>query len=175
MAGARAKRGKGKDAPPPQDTPPTPSLELPGLAFDAPPPHDDELEAAKPNGRPPHVPTPGLRRSVQAMANYRIPEDEIAFAVGISKNTLLKYYSVEIRRGHMAAKIRVHQTAYSMAVSGDNTAMTIFWLKVNSGWSEKVRHQMLDDEGNPVSWIVMAPAPAATTREWQRQLPPLQH
>ena len=175
---AAKRRARGKAASKGQDhTPPPAPLDddalldlLPGFAPSAGPVHDDD-EAAK-GGRPPHAPTPATRRSVEAMSTYRIPQITIAAAIGISEPTLRKHYRQEIARGHGKSTLAVHRTLFKMAVSGKSIAATIFWTKVNSGWSEKVQHQAVDADGNPVRWAVFAPTPIASSAEWQQQFDP---
>ena len=43
-------------------------------------------------GRRAHAPDPGLRRQVEAMAAYGIPEPDISRVAGIDPKTLRKYY-----------------------------------------------------------------------------------
>jgi hypothetical protein len=40
-------------------------------------------------------------------------------------------------QGRAESSLRIRQTAYEMAISGNNTAMTIFWLKTREGFREK--------------------------------------
>jgi hypothetical protein len=50
-------------------------------------------------GRRAHQPDPGLRRQVEALAAYGIPEYEISRVVGIDPKTLRKYYFDELDLG----------------------------------------------------------------------------
>lgn len=150
-------------APPPDEM----GASLVGLATGGAPHDDDEAAAA---GRPAHKPTEGTRKAVRTMSAYQIPQDEIAEAVGVTAKTLRKHYVLELKQGLMNARLRVHRTAYEMATSGENTAMTIFWLKVKSGWREPPKqHQAVDAEGRPINWVVLAPPMPGSTAEWQQK------
>ena len=50
-----------------------------------------------------HKPTPLLRRQVEAMAGYGVPEKDIGGVVGIDPKTLRKHYRQELDHGHVKA------------------------------------------------------------------------
>ena len=54
-------------------------------------------------GRPPHTPEPAIRRQVEAMAGYGVPEADIARVIGIDAKTLRKHYRQELDLGHIKA------------------------------------------------------------------------
>ncbi len=83
-----------------------------------------------------HKVTDEMRRQVETLSGYGLTKEQVAPALSISKSTLEKYYSAELVNGRAKALAKVAQTAYQMATSGDNTAMTIFVLKTQAGWRE---------------------------------------
>ena len=48
--------------------------------------------------------------------------------------TLRKHFAAELAMGRQYQEARVAKTAYQMAVSGRNPAMTRFWLHTRAGW-----------------------------------------
>lgn len=66
-----------------------------------------------------------------------IDDAEICDVLEVSPQQLEELYAQELRRARTLANSRVVATAYQMATSGKDKAMTIFWLKSRVGWSEK--------------------------------------
>ena len=90
------------------------------------------------NGFKAHEPTEIGRKSVEEMAGFGIPQDNIARVIGISPDTLRKHYRDELDLGHVKANTRVAQNLFSIATGDGRQAVTaaIFWLRVRAGWSE---------------------------------------
>jgi hypothetical protein len=86
-------------------------------------------------GRRAHKPDPALRRQVEAMAAYGIPEANIAAVVGIDPKTLRKHYRDELDLGETKANAQVAGYLFNAAKNGNVTAQT-FWLKTRSKWRE---------------------------------------
>jgi hypothetical protein len=83
-----------------------------------------------------------------------IPQDQICSALDISKPTLRKHFGGELEHAYDKAKAKVTQTAFSMAVSGKNPSMTMFWLKTQAGWSSKQQVDVTSD-GNSIERTVL--------------------
>lgn len=93
-------------------------------------------------GRPAHKPDPNLRRQVEAMAAYGIPEADVARVVGIDPKTLRKHYREELDLGETKANAQVAGYLFNAAKGGNVTAQ-IFWLKTRAKWREtpmELRH-----------------------------------
>jgi hypothetical protein len=93
-------------------------------------------------GRRAHKPDPIVRRQVEAMAAYGIPEVDIAGVVGIDAKTLRKHYRDELDLGETKANAQVAGFLFSAARSG-NVSAQIFWLKTRARWREtpvEVKH-----------------------------------
>src|SRR5215208_3571410 len=93
-------------------------------------------------GRRAHKPDPALRRQVEAMAAYGIPETDISRVVGIDAKTLRKHYREELDLGETKANAQVAGFLFNSARSGNVTAQ-IFWLKTRARWREtptELRH-----------------------------------
>jgi hypothetical protein len=86
----------------------------------------------------PHEPTEKDRKTVESMAGYGIPPDEIARVIGISVPTMRKWYAYELDTGHIKANSQVAQSLYQKAMGSGQGAVTacIFWLKVRAHWVE---------------------------------------
>lgn len=85
-----------------------------------------------------HKPTPETQAIVERASGFGIPQQQIARLMGISINTLRKYYEKELAVGSAKATLNIANALYSSAMSG-NVAAQIFWMKARAGWSEKVR------------------------------------
>jgi hypothetical protein len=93
-------------------------------------------------GRPAHKPDPTVRRQVESMAAYGIPEHDIARVVGIDPKTLRKHYRDELDLGETKANAQVAGFLFNSAKSG-NVSAQIFWLKTRARWREtpvELRH-----------------------------------
>ena len=93
-------------------------------------------------GRRAHKPDQGLRRQVEAMAAYGIPEPDIARVMHIDPKTLRKHYRDELDLGESKANAQVAGFLFNAAKNGNVTAQ-IFWLKTRARWREtpmELRH-----------------------------------
>jgi hypothetical protein len=93
-------------------------------------------------GRRAHKPDPALRRQVEAMAAYGIPETDISRVVHIDPKTLRKHYREELDLGESKANAQVAGFLFNAAKNGNVTAQ-IFWLKTRARWREtpvELRH-----------------------------------
>ncbi|WP_198384964.1 hypothetical protein [Roseomonas sp. KE2513] len=85
----------------------------------------------------PYAPTEEQRRTVRVMAGFGFPQPDIATLLEIDPKTLRVHFRRELDRGSVEATVKVAQTLYQMATSGQNTAASIFWMKARAGWREK--------------------------------------
>jgi len=88
--------------------------------------------------RPPHEPSEKDRKTVESMASYGIPQQDIARVIGLTLPTLHKWYRYELDTGHIKANSMVAQSLFQKATGSGQGAVTacIFWLKVRAGWVE---------------------------------------
>jgi hypothetical protein len=82
-----------------------------------------------------HAPDPVLRRQVETMAAYGIPETDISAVVGIDPKTLRKHYRDELDQAQTKANAQVAGFLFNAARNGNVTAQ-IFWLKTRAHWKE---------------------------------------
>jgi hypothetical protein len=86
-------------------------------------------------GRPSHQPTGAMRKQVETLAAYGIPEWDISRVVGIDPKTLRKYYADELDLGETKANAQVAGFLFAACRAG-NVGAQIFWLKTRARWRE---------------------------------------
>ena len=97
-------------------------------------------------GGPRHEPTSSTRNTVRSHAMAGTPQQKIADLMGISKNTLRKFYKDELNLGISQANAVVARGLYS-AASGEDfregiggysdfLRAAMFWAKTRMGWRE---------------------------------------
>jgi hypothetical protein len=96
-------------------------------------------------GRPPHLPNGDTRNKVFMLSTVGTRHEDIATVLGISADTLTKYYHDELAKGRIEANASVAETLFKQAKEGNTTAM-IFWLKSRAKWKETSQHEI---SGNP--------------------------
>jgi hypothetical protein len=96
-------------------------------------------------GRPPHLANETTRNKVFMLSTVGTRHEDIATVLGISADTLTKYYHDELAKGRIEANASVAETLFKQAKEGNTTAM-IFWLKSRAKWKETSQHEI---SGNP--------------------------
>ena len=104
-------------------------------------------------GRPAHQPTDQNRLQVKTLAAVGIRHEDIAAKLGISADTLTKYYRQELDDGRVDANALVAKSLFEQAKAG-NTAAMIFWLKTRAGWREHNVVEHANSEGEPLKMAV---------------------
>ena len=112
----------------------------------------DNVETGKDKGgRPAHLPTGDTRNKVFMLSTVGTRHEDIATVLGISADTLTKYYSDELAKGRIEANASVAETLFKQAKEGNTTAM-IFWLKSRAKWKETSQHEISGNpDGTPVN------------------------
>jgi hypothetical protein len=107
-----------------------------------------EVAPAQPRkrGRPPWQPTEAVRRQVQAMHTFGIPEDTIALVLGVGAKALRRHCRVELDTGLAKANAAVAEFLFSGIVGlpgkpafqdeRNRILAAFFWLKTRAGWKE---------------------------------------
>ena len=105
--------------------------------------------------RPAHTPDLALRRQVEAMAGYGIPEADISGMIGIDPKTLRKHYRHELDYGHTKANAKVAENLYRKATGEGREAViaAIFWLKTRARWKETSVHEVAGKVDTSVTFI----------------------
>ena len=140
----------------------------------------------RPNGRPPHIPTPEQRNMVEAMCAY-LRHEQIATIVGIGVRTLETKYRRELSVGKSKVTAMAAQTVVQMMTAkpderGHRPPGTLeaakFWLRTQEGWSEnngvasRARDEFEGQFEGKKAQIVSAAREIATTPsdEWGEDL-----
>ena len=90
--------------------------------------------------RPKFKPTDDQRELVKNLSALGIPQDDICTLVAIrSAKTLRKHFRRELNRGMTEANVKVGQTLFRMATSGQNLQATLFWMRTRSRTESRVR------------------------------------
>jgi DNA-binding XRE family transcriptional regulator len=102
--------------------------------------------------RKPHEPTDKDRKQVTLMAGIGLTHDQIAKIIGISDETLRKYYAEELELAAAKMNAQVAQNLYSIATSkgAGAVASAIFWMKSRGGWREVDRREITGANGAPI-------------------------
>lgn len=95
-------------------------------------------------GRPPIEITEKMLKQAKVLAGYGLKNEQIADVIGLSRSSMLSRpeFLDAIQKGRSTASAAVMQSAFEMAISKKNVAMTIFWLKCRELWKE-----CIDDSG----------------------------
>ena len=115
--------------------------------------------------RHPHQPTSIMRRQVEALAAYGVPESDIARVIAIDPKTLRKHYREELDTGHVKATAKVAEFLFRKATTDGPQCVTaaIFWMKTRGGWRETPQSheiavtdvsQMTDEELIARLWVL---------------------
>jgi len=105
----------------------------------------EQPESKDKGGRPRHLPNGDTRNKVFMLSTVGTRHEDIATVLGISTDTLTKYYHDELAKGRIEANASVAETLFKQAKEGNTTAM-IFWLKSRAKWKESTQHEI---SGNP--------------------------
>lgn len=90
---------------------------------------------------------------VTQMAAVGINHEQIAAVIGITHETLVKYYKEPLETSKSKAITKVAGTLYNKALKGDNACM-IFYLKTQGGWRETTHHEVTGKDGAPMLAVI---------------------
>lgn len=109
-------------------------------------------------GQPPFQPTQALREQVEAYSAVGIPEVDIALVMNIHPMTLRKYFSRELRTGHVKALAKVGGTLYNLAVTHNNVTAGIFFMKARGHWRDHTVVEHTGKNGGPLGFSALVVA-----------------
>jgi hypothetical protein len=106
--------------------------------------------------KPKSGPSDEQRRTVKKLAGFGLTQQQICAVVGIkSPRILRKHFRQELILGPVETKTRVMGTAFRLARSGRDPAMTIFWLKTRGRWSEtNGLPEPVERSSEPIQFVV---------------------
>lgn len=114
-------------------------------------------------GNPPFEPCDKDRQVVRDMAGNGATQEDIALRLGISVDTMTKYYGKDWQLGKIETKNEIAGALVKAAKEGCATRQ-IFYLKTQAGWKETTAHEHTGKDGNPIETRQL---PA--TDEWLKQ------
>jgi|SRR6185295_3008052 len=106
-------------------------------------------------GRPAHKPNPRTRRDVSIAAGGGMPHEEIAIAMGISTDTLRKYYEDELSVGANIRRMEALKGLHKAAKRGSSSAAKAYLA---------VSPQLAVPPTQPPAPSEPAPAPAESAK-----------
>lgn len=98
-----------------------------------------------PGGRPPIGRSEEIAKAVQLHTLVGTPQPTLAKILGMSTETMTKYYRDELDTAKAQANASIAGRLYKKAMDGDTTAM-IFWLKTQAKWRETI--DISNDDGS---------------------------
>lgn len=103
--------------------------------------------------RKPHEPTEKDRNQVTLMAGIGLTQDQICKIIGVSDETLRKYYEKELDTATSMMNAQVAQNLFRIATSkgAGAVASAIFWMKTRGGWREVDRREITGANGGPLA------------------------
>jgi hypothetical protein len=120
-----------------------------------------------------HIPTDEISTQVFALSSFGVTQEDIGGFVGLSDDTLRKYYSEELARASIDRNSKVAAFLFTSA-SGEAVAdgasysdcirAAMFWLKTRANWRET---KILDNTSSDGS---MTPSQPLTDAELRREL-----
>ena len=115
--------------------------------------------------------TPEQLETIYKMVLIGTPVEDVAYVIGCSRDTIDNnpLSSEQVKKARHESNNLLRQTAYNMATSGENTAMTIFLCKVRLGWKEP-REEPTNQTNIQVNTNVtnLDPATVKAIKDWAR-------
>lgn len=117
----------------------------------------------KSKGRPSYKPTDAQRLLVKELAGFGITQDMIATKLGITDDTLRKYFEHELALGKAEASAMMAQAIFKKALSGSEKLM-MYWGNCHLGWSEKSKIEITGKDGGAVQFDINVSSSEAIDR-----------
>lgn len=74
-------------------------------------------------------------KTVRALSQYGVPQEDIAATIGCCVETMLKLYGQEHKEGRAVANAKIGKRLFEKAMEGDVSSL-IFWAKTQMRWRE---------------------------------------
>lgn len=91
-----------------------------------------------------------MRDKVELLAGLGVPYKDIGLIIGISKDSIEKYFHEECQRGIAKANSKVAGCLFDLAVNKKQPAALFFWAKTRMGWRETDRIEHTGADGKPI-------------------------
>lgn len=95
-----------------------------------------------------YYPNDKHQKMVDDLSRCGVPQHIIADSIGISENTMIKYYGDLLREGQAAAVTGAAKSLYQKVMNGDNASL-FFYLKTRAGYKETAvqENRYVDSDG----------------------------
>lgn len=108
-------------------------------------------------GRPSFEVTEANKKIVKTMSGFGLPQAQIAASLGISIDTLFKYFEEELKAGNAEINLKVSKRLYDIALDVNNKgslSACMFIAKTRLGWKEtnKVESEITGKDGGPIEF-----------------------
>lgn len=113
----------------------------------------EALISLAPRIRPTHVPTDMTHYQVAQMSSMNFTHEEIAKILGLTRETLYKYYRDDLDYGKALCTAKVGMRLFKVATEAEGRealAAMIFWLKTRAGWKENAGVELSGPDGAPI-------------------------
>tara|TARA_R100001510_G_C7584182_1_gene156095 strand:+ start:177 stop:560 length:384 start_codon:yes stop_codon:yes gene_type:complete len=89
-------------------------------------------------------------KMVKNLSGLGITQEQICSLLGMSRNTLTKYYTEELVQGKAEANASVSRNLFRIATGDGQGAVTagIFWLKCQAGWKDTNTLEVINSEND---------------------------
>lgn len=86
--------------------------------------------------------------TVQTLATYGVPYEDIAAKYGMSSDTLVKLYSEELKKGKAEAHEKARGALFEEAVLKRNPTLLMFYCKTQLGMKETSGVELTNPDGS---------------------------
>lgn len=86
-------------------------------------------------------------KTVQTLAEFGVPYEDIAAKIGMSDDTLVKIYSEELRKGKAEAHEKARQALFEEAVIKRDKTLLMFYCKTQLGMKETSGVELTNPDG----------------------------
>lgn len=86
--------------------------------------------------------------TVQTLAQYGVPYEDIAAKYGMSSDTLVKLYSEELKKGKAEAHEKARGALFEEAVLKRNPTLLMFYCKTQLGMKETSGVELTNPDGS---------------------------
>lgn len=95
------------------------------------------MAATKSGNTIPHQVTDKLRGEVSALTSFGNTQEQIAYHLGVSIDTLQRHYHDELTNSVLRANAQVAKGLFKKATEDEDLTAMMFWLKTRARWREK--------------------------------------
>ncbi len=95
---------------------------------------------------PAHQPTEENKIKITALKSFGITDEAIAKHLGMSSDTLVRFYKHELETALDSANAKVASKLFKKAVEDEDLTAIIFWLKTRARWRTDDTQQVNNNE-----------------------------